>query len=282
VLSAIIVAYRTPAEVIAAVASLRAQSRAPDEIIVVDNGAPEGAPLDCANGLAGVKFQHTALNVGFGGGCNVGAGAASGDALLILNADVVLERDATRELLSHLERDPGIAVVGPRMLSNGAVQPSARAFPSVRTGVLGRRSIATRVLLRAGRLPIELNPTRGRMGLVDWVSGACMLVRADAFWQVGGFDENYWMYWEDADLCRRLMNTGWTILYEPTAVVHHATGASGTSERTIRAFHDSAVRFAQQHITDSGLQHRLIRGALMARMTVVLRSWARQRHRNRP
>jgi GT2 family glycosyltransferase len=199
----------------------------------------------------------------------------------MMNADVVPDEDAVARLLAHLDRDPGVAVVGPRILSEGNVQPSARAFPSVRTGLLGRRSLATRALLRAGRFPIELYPTRGRGGTVDWVSGACMLIRAGAFRQVGGFDECYWMYWEDADLCRRLANAGWRVTYEPAAVVHHATGASGTSERTIRAFHESAALFAGQHIADSDLQRRLIHAALQARTTVVLRRWAQRRHRAR-
>jgi N-acetylglucosaminyl-diphospho-decaprenol L-rhamnosyltransferase len=108
-----------------------------------------------------------------------------------------------------------------------------------------------------------------------------MMIRADAFRQVGGFDEGYWMYWEDADLCRRLADAGWRVAYEPAAVVHHATGASGTSERTIRAFHDSAARFAERHIADSTLRRRLIQGALRTRTTVVLRRWARRRHRAR-
>jgi GT2 family glycosyltransferase len=151
----------------------------------------------------------------------------------------------------------------------------------VRTGILGRKSIVTRILWRSGRLPMELNPTRGRAGLVDWVSGACMMIRSEAFRQAGGFDEEYWMYWEDADLCRRLADHGWTVAYEPAALVHHATGASGTSERTIRAFHESAARFAEGHIAESGFQRRLINGALRARNTVVLRRWARRRHRSR-
>jgi GT2 family glycosyltransferase len=98
---------------------------------------------------------------------------------------------------------------------------------------------------------------------------------------VDGFDGSYWMYWEDADLCRRLADVGWTVAYEPAAVVHHATGASGTSERTIRAFHDSAARFAERHIAGSDLERLLINGALRARTTVVLRRWARRRHRSR-
>ena len=279
--SAVIVAYRTPAEVAAAVASLRGQNRAPDEIIIVDNGASEGAPLSRVVDLPGLTIEQPTTNLGFGAGCNVGAQAAAGDLLLVMNADVVLARDALERLVPRLEEDHRVAVVGPKILSNGAVQPSARAFPTVRTGFFGRRSVATRILLRAGRLPMELNPTRGRAGTVDWVSGACMMVRTEAFRQVGGFDDCYWMYWEDADLCRRLRNAGWKVAYEPGAVVDHATGASGTSERTIRAFHDSAARFAERHIAVSTFQRWLIEGTLMARMAVVLRHWARRRHRAR-
>src|SRR5690349_19747887 len=129
--SAVIVAYRTPAEVDAAVASLRIQNLMVDEIIVVDNGAPEGAPLDATVDLRGVRIEQPATNVGFGAGCNVGAGAAKSDSLLVMNADVVLAPDAVEKLLANLHRDADIAVVGPRIVSNGAVQPSARAYPSI-------------------------------------------------------------------------------------------------------------------------------------------------------
>ena len=278
-LSAIIVAYRTPAETAAAVASLHAQERPPDEIIVVDNGAPEGAPLPNPGELGGVTVQRAESNVGFGAGCNIGARAATGEHLLVMNADVVLTGQALGRMLDRVRRDPKIAVVGPRIMSGGSVQPSARAFPSLRTGLFGRRSLATRLLLRAGRLPTELRPAHGHGGIVDWVSGACMLIRAEAFWQVGGFDEAFWMYWEDADLCRRLADNGWKVAYEPTAVVHHATGASGNSERTIRAFHDSAALFAARHIAATPLQGRIVEGALRARTTLVLRRWAHRRHR---
>jgi GT2 family glycosyltransferase len=101
-----------------------------------------------------------------------------------------------------------------------------------------------------------------------------MLVRRSAFFEVGGFDEGYWMYWEDADLCRRLTDRGWSVRYEPRAVVHHATGASGTNERTIRAFHESAARFASRHIARNALQRRLINALLHARTRLVLGAWS--------
>ncbi|HLM33479.1 MAG TPA: glycosyltransferase, partial [Gaiellaceae bacterium] len=160
--------------------------------------------------------------------------------------------------------------VGPRIFSRGEVQLSARGFPSFRTGLLGRRSLLTRLLVRARRYPAEFRRVPPGGGPVDWVSGACMLVRRSAFDSVGGFDEGYWMYWEDADLCRRLVDKGWQVHFEPAAVVHHATGASGTSARTIRAFHESAARFATRHIARTALERSLVRGVLETRTWVVL------------
>jgi N-acetylglucosaminyl-diphospho-decaprenol L-rhamnosyltransferase len=272
VLSAIIVSYRTPAEVAAAVASLRAQTLPPDEIVVVDNGAADGDPLPEPEGVRLVRPER---NVGYGAGCNAGAQVAAGDDLLILNADVVLTAAATATLAKRLHSGSRIAVVGPRIFSHGEVQLSARAFPSLRTGLLGRRSLLTRLLVRARRYPAEFRRAQHGGGRVDWVSGACMLVRRSAFDSVGGFDEAYWMYWEDADLCRRLVDDGWEVQYEPAATVHHATGASGVSARTIRAFHESAARFASRHIARTAVERKLIDSALRARTWLVLRMFAR-------
>jgi GT2 family glycosyltransferase len=274
-LSAIIVAYRTPAETVAAVDSLRAQTPPPDEIVIVDNGSADDHPLPDLPELEGTRVLRPQSNLGYGAGCNLGAGVASGDELLILNADVVLDPGAIAALIDRLRSDDRIAVVGPRIFSHGEVQLSARAFPSLRTGLLGRRSLLTRLLVRARRYPAEFQRVQGIGGLVDWVSGACMLVRRSAFDEVGGFDEGYWMYWEDADLCRRLVDEGWEVHFEPAGVVQHATGASGVSARTIRAFHESAARFAARHIARTTVERSLIEAALGARTWVVLWMFAR-------
>jgi GT2 family glycosyltransferase/glycosyltransferase involved in cell wall biosynthesis len=274
-LSAIIVAYRTPGEVAAAVASLRTQTQPPDEIVIVDNGAPDGFALPELPELDGARILRPPSNLGYGAGCNLGAGAASGDELLILNSDVVLSPGALEALTDRLHRNKRIAVVGPRIFSHGEVQLSARAFPSLRTGLLGRRSLLTRLLVRARRYPAEFQRVQGSGGLVDWVSGACMLVRRSAFDDVGGFDEGYWMYWEDADLCRRLADEGWEVHFEPASVVQHATGASGITARTIRAFHESAARFADRHIARTRFEQKLIEAVLGARTRAVLWTFTR-------
>jgi GT2 family glycosyltransferase len=84
---------------------------------------------------------------------------------------------------------------------------------------------------------------------VDWVSGACMLVRRDVFLRVGGFDERYFLYWEDADLCRRIRAAGHTVRYLPAARVVHALGQSSKSAQrlAIREFHRSAYRYYCDH-----------------------------------
>lgn len=273
--SAIIVAYRTPAEVAAAVGSLHAQAQPPGEIIVVDNGASDGDPVPSTAELANVRVEAAPRNEGFGAGCNLGAKLATGDELLFMNADVVLTANATEALSRRLNSDPRIAAVGPLIYSRGEVQLSARAFPSLRTGLMGRRSLLTRLLIQSRRYPAEFRHMHGEGGPVDWISGACMLVRRAAFDEVGGFDERYWMYWEDADLCRRLTDRDWSVYFERAAVVHHASGASGTSYRTIRAFHESAARFACTHMTTTALGCRLIRLALRWRNWLVLRRFAR-------
>ena len=274
-LSAIVVAYKTPAELAAAVASLRAQSRPPEEIIVVDNGSADGEPLPRLAELDGATVVRSPSNDGFGAGCNRGARTASGDELLVMNADVVLSADALRSLSDRLNSDARIAAVGPRMMSAGDVQLSARSFPTVRTGLLGRRSPLTRALGSARRHPREFRHVFGGAGDVDWVSGACMLLRGQAFREVGGFDEDYFLYWEDADLCRRLGGKGWRVAYEPAAVVHHVTGASGTTERTITAFHESAARFASRYIARSAIECNIIRGVLAARCRLALAAFRR-------
>jgi GT2 family glycosyltransferase len=274
-LSAIIVSYRTPGEVAAAVASLRAQKDPPDEIVVVDNGAADSDPLPELADLEGVTIERPERNIGYGAGCNLGARVVSGDELLILNADVVLKPGALAALANRLRSEDRLAVVGPRIFSHGEVQLSARAFPSLRTGLLGRRSLLTRMLIRARRYPSEFQRVQGSGGTVDWVSGACALVRRAAFEEVGGFDEGYWMYWEDADLCRRLVDEGWDVHFEPAAAVQHATGASGVSPRTIRAFHKSAARFATRHIAKTAFERRLVEAALDARTWFLLRMFER-------
>jgi GT2 family glycosyltransferase len=269
--AAIIVYFRTPTTLAACLDALRLQTSPPDEILVIDNSSAEDG-LD-QRPAPGVDWRWVGAerNVGFGAACNLGARTSAGEHLLFLNADVVLGEGACEHLRLAAENNPRIGVVGPRVYAaDGAIELSARAFPTVATGLLGRSSMLTKLLARLNRAPAGVSGALGTGGRVDWVSGACMLVRRRAFEQVQGFDENYWMYWEDADLCHRLHDAGWGTMLCTDAEARHSTGSSGRSERTIEAFHDSAARYYERHVARTALGARLARAVLRARMRIML------------
>jgi len=265
----VVVYYRTPETLPACLATLRDQDPAPIKVVVVDNSsAEEGlttAP-QAAGGDGDYLWLRSPHNVGYGRACNAGVAATSSELVLILNADVMLRPGALASLRRRLLADTRTAVVGPRIWdAEGEIELSARDFPSARTAFLGRSSSVTRTLLRSGHPPAGVAAALGGPCKVDWVSGACVLVRRCAFAAVGGFDERYWMYWEDADLCWRIASQGGHVWFEPAAEVDHQTGASGQTSRTVRAFHDSAIRFYECHLARSRLDATFVRAALLVR-----------------
>jgi N-acetylglucosaminyl-diphospho-decaprenol L-rhamnosyltransferase len=274
--AAIIVYFRTPACLIACLDALRKQAEPPDEIVVIDNSsALDGLDQRPAPG-EDWRWVRAEENVGFAAACNRAARITEADFLVFLNADVVLGQQACAQLRSAAENDSSVGVVGPRIYgADGAIELSARVFPTVITALLGRSSLLTRLLGRVNRTPSGVSAALGDGGPVDWVSGACMMVRRRAFEQVGGFDEQYWMYWEDADICRRLRDRGWHAVLCQDAEARHSTGSSGHSARTIEAFHISAGRYYERHVARTRVAASLARAALRARMSVMLRRHAR-------
>jgi N-acetylglucosaminyl-diphospho-decaprenol L-rhamnosyltransferase len=196
----------------------------------------------------GARYLPMSRNLGYGGAVNIAAATLppSIDWLLVVNPDVVLGPGSIDILAKTAYEDDAIATVGPATLtSDGAVYPSARAVPSLRTGV-GHALFANLWLenpwTRAYRDDTTASPVRRDAG---WVSGSCLLIRRSAFDRVGGFDDAYFMYFEDVDLGYRLGKLGFRNVYEPAAVVTHTGAHATTSEsgRMISAHHDSARRF---------------------------------------
>jgi N-acetylglucosaminyl-diphospho-decaprenol L-rhamnosyltransferase len=270
-LAAIIVYFRTPECLSSCLDALKQQTSRPDEILVVDNSsAVDGVDNRPAPGRDW-EWVRADTNLGFGAACNLGARIARGDYLLFVNADVVLRRDACEQLRAVADANLRAAVVGPRIYgAEGEIELSARAFPSLATGILGRSSMLTKSLRAARRTPSGVSGALGHAGWVDWVSGACMLIRRGAFEDVRGFDEGYWMYWEDADICRRLKDLGWGAMLCIDATARHRTGSSGRSEHTIEAFHASAARYYERHVAKTATARKLARVILRVRMSLIL------------
>jgi GT2 family glycosyltransferase len=170
---------------------------------------------------------------------------------------------------------PGVGAAGPRIHNaDGTLQPTARKFPDFTTGIAGRSSWLTRVLPKN---PLSRHNLLGREDAdealdVDWVSGACLIARRDAFESIGGMDEGFFLYWEDADFCRRLHHAGWRIVYLPAATITHVGGRSSRHSKhaSLEAFHRSAFRLYWKHASSPArLLAPLVFGALRVRLMVM-------------
>jgi N-acetylglucosaminyl-diphospho-decaprenol L-rhamnosyltransferase len=213
------------------------------DIVVVENGDTGSTPRDM---LGDATLVEPGANLGYGRGVNRGAAATSPSPyLLVCNPDVVLHDRAVARLLEVLESAPTAGVAGPRILRpDGSVYPSHRVFPSV--------LLAGVHALLAPVWPSNPATRRYRSrhtdGTVDWVSGACFLIRREVFERIGGFDERYFMFAEDMALCWEVGRAGFAVLAVDDAVVTHVEGVSrGRASRSmVVAHHRSALRFEVQ------------------------------------
>jgi GT2 family glycosyltransferase len=253
-------------------------------VVVVDHDSRREAADALHHKYPGVQLLRKDCNDGFAVGINNGARAAESPFLLLLNPDCVVDRHACCELADWMEAHPEVGAAGPRIRNaDGTVQASARKFPDLTTAIGGRSSWLTRVLpgnpLSRRNLPARDAASASPVE-VDWVSGACMLVRREAFEAVGGMDEGFFLYWEDADFCRRLKHAGWRTMYLPAAVATHVGGRSSrhAADASLEAFHASAFRLYRKHAGPAGrLLTPLVFIGLRARLAFMKRLVRRKR-----
>jgi len=247
------------------------------EAFVIDNASSDGSGASVANFAPMVQLVQNTANVGFSRGVNQGLAASTAPLVLIMNPDCRLVAGAVAALRSVLDARPDCAIVGPRILNpDGSVQGSARGDPDMLTGLFGRTALLGRLvpfLPVAKRNVVAEEAIRSgeQSVVVDWLSGACMLGRRTALEQVGGFDERFFLYWEDADLCRRLRLRGHHVRYVPSATAIHRVGQSSRTARTlaIRAFHRSAYLYYATHVAPAPLNPK----RALARAILNTRCW---------
>jgi GT2 family glycosyltransferase len=252
------------------------------EAVVVDNASTDGSERAAA-GYPDVRLLRHHSNAGFAAGVNMGTAASSAPFLLVLNPDCRLQPGTGLLLLNELERHAKCAAMGPAILDpSGTLQESARGDPDVLTGIFGRTSLLSRAfpnsrLARRNLRASALSSAAGSSQPVDWVSGACMLIRRKALASVGGFDEGYFLYWEDADLCRRLRNAGWETRYTKTATATHDVGQSSRNARALanREFHRSAYRYFSVHVVPQPWHPLRLVGRVMLALRGGVRSLRR-------
>jgi N-acetylglucosaminyl-diphospho-decaprenol L-rhamnosyltransferase len=209
-------------------------------VTVVDNASGDGTVEAVAEHFPEAAVDARADNRGFAHGCNLGIARGHAPFILLLNPDTIVEPGALQALLETLNRHPQAGAVGPRLLGlDGSADHNAkRSFPSPAGAIRHFAGIQ-------GDYRRDDIPEAGE-GVVDAISGSCMLVRRAAAEVVGPLDEAYWMYGEDLDWCARLQQHGWEVRYQGAAtVIHVKHGITGRHRalRTNWAFHRSMGRF---------------------------------------
>ncbi|HEX6310949.1 MAG TPA: glycosyltransferase family 2 protein [Acidimicrobiia bacterium] len=246
--AAVVVNYESGSHLLVCVRSLLADSSGggPPEVVVVDHGSADGSVEELVEALPDVQVLRTA-NRGYAAGANQGIAATTAPIVAVCNPDVVVEPGAAATVLARFDAEPDLGAVGPMVRNlDGSPYHSARVVPTlpdtVGHGLLGLVRPDNPYTRRYRELDVD--PSRPRDA--DWVSGAAVWLRRDALAAVGGWDDRYFMYVEDVDLCWRLRQAGWRVAYEPAAAVTHARGASTARHpyRMILEHHRSLARFA--------------------------------------
>jgi hypothetical protein len=220
------------------------------EVIVVDNGSSDGSAE-----LVRERFPAVLLleeeNRGYGAGMNAGFARASGEWVLILNSDAWPLGDGIERLRAVAERDPGIGIAGPRLLyPDGSLQRSVRGYPTLwrlATEYLFLRKLAPRTRALNALYGAGFDHASEREA--EYLMGAVLLARKAALDEVGGFDEAFFMFSEEVDLCYRVRQAGWRIVFTPEAEFVHVGGASTSLEwgRMFREQLRGHLRFLAKH-----------------------------------
>ncbi|MCX5753936.1 MAG: glycosyltransferase [Candidatus Krumholzibacteria bacterium] len=223
-LSIIIVTYNSLEPVERCIASIEThEPRCAYEIIVVDNSSIDGTAAAVARRFPRVRVVANAENLGYSRGVNQGIRLSIGRAILILNPDIIAREGSIDRLMEFLDAHPDAGIVGSKLVyPDGRLQHSCRSFYTLGALVL-RRTFLGALFPRAKPLRdhLLLDYDHETPRTVDWIIGACMLVRREALEKVGAMDERFFLYFEDIDWCNRMKRHGWSVYYAPSSVMTH-------------------------------------------------------------
>lgn len=193
------------------------------ETIVVDNSSTDGTVKLIESEYAGVKLFANNVNKGYSRGINQGISASEGEMILILNPDIIVKENSIDILVDFMKKNPGAAISGAKLINtDGSLQYSCRSFYTVRALLL-RRTFLGKLFPRAKSLREHLLTDYDHRTAreVDWIIGACMMVRRSAIEDAGMMDERFFLYFEDVDWCYRMSQHGWKVCYVPDSVMTH-------------------------------------------------------------
>ena len=270
----VVVSFETRETLLAALASVGAHALLPVETIVVDNASADGSADAVRAAHPGAHLIANRENVGFARACNQGWRSARAPLVLFLNPDAEVTRGAIPSLVELLETRPDVGAAGPRTRNaDGSIQVSTGPDLGLVSEWRQRRLVHGVARRDPGALA-EAETRHAREHEPGWVSGSCLMARRAALEAVSGFDEGFFLYEEDADLCLRLRRAGWRVLFTPAAEVRHRLGLSmSRAPRCARLeYHRSHLRYYDRH---TGLASRAVLRLLLAGRGAV--GWLRGR-----
>ncbi len=217
------------------------------EVVVVDNNSSDHSASAARHVFDGAEVLTNNRNLGFAPACNQGAAAASGEYLLFLNPDLLIDSDAIRRLKAAISSvDKAGAATGRLRFPDGVFQPNCRHFPTVSNLFFSRGSVLSRLLRKTSFYTLE---DYGQIRRVPAVAGTMLMIRSELFRALGGFDERFFMYMEDTDLCYRADRAGYANYYVPEAGAVHlwAQGSKTGRVRRNRMHHQSVWKYFRKH-----------------------------------
>ena len=281
--SVCIVSWNVAGDLRACLDSLRAQQTPPSfEIIVADNASTDDTVAMLRADFSEANVIVNGENLGFARATNQTLAAARGRYLLMLNPDTLLPPDALARLVEVADAHPQAGIVAPRLVNlDGSLQYSCRRFPTIAAAIF-RNTFLGRLFphARSAECYVMADWDHDSLRAVDWASGACLLIRREAYEQVGPLDESFIFGSEDVDYGLRMRRAGWQVLFTPATTVVHAIGRSSSQAvvPTIVRSHRGMFRLYSKHFARNPLSRALVWVGVWLRAGALILSWELRRY----
>ncbi len=250
----------------------------PKEVFVVDNDSRDASADMVAAEFPATRLIRSAVNLGFAGANNRAFPLAAGRYVVLLNSDAFLTGDALARAIRHMDREPRVGLGGAKLVGrDGSWQPSARLFPSLTNDFLSLSGLAARYprspfFGRADRTWADQDQPCD----TDWVPGAFVIIRREALQEVGFFDERFFLYYEEVDLCKRFWQAGFSVRYWPDVVVIHMGGESSKTVGQL-GFSQSGSQLTLWRVRSAFLYYRKHHGSRARLAKEMEQTWHRLR-----
>jgi N-acetylglucosaminyl-diphospho-decaprenol L-rhamnosyltransferase len=220
------------------------------EAIVVDNCSTDDSTKIIKDKFPSFQLICSQTNLGFGKANNLAVKYSQGKYLLFLNTDTILTENTVKILSDYLDRHEDVGAIGSRVVfEDSSYQLSAGKLPSIGIELIDKIRYA---LDRRWHSSISdfYSKQHSQVAEVGWVTGACLMMRRDLFDRIGGFDEKFFMYFEDKDLCKRVREAGFKVIYYPhTSIIHLLGGSSQGVKKSVNTYYrDSQLYYYQKHL----------------------------------